>query len=174
MCIWLFNGWNLEKAGPVSTVQISQAPFPQFPPACMYDATSIVKALINKTALLQGCTVVYPSELLLSRGPLGLIKVWISWLSMALISTSALWEAARAFFNHCSSPVASAPFCDLEHAICNGFETIWDKHLSPCCFKLLLIVMANPGKWGCAAGQYGNATWFWLVRLFSWRAEGGF
>lgn len=65
---------------------------------------------------------------------------------MALISTSALWEAARAFFNHCSSPVASSPFCDLERAICNSFETNQDKHLSPCCSALLLIIINCNGE----------------------------
>jgi len=77
MCIWLFTGRNLprEKAGPASTLQIPLAPLLQFPPGCTYDATSIVKALINKPAQLQGCAVVYPSELLLSRSPSGLVKV---------------------------------------------------------------------------------------------------
>lgn len=141
----------------------------------MDNATFIVKAL-NKTPPLQGCAVVYPSELLLSHSLLRLIKVWISWPSTALISTSALWEVARAFF------LTITPHLWHQHQLPS---VIWSMQ-SATALKLTEIgpllfctafnyqqqwVTLESTQWGCFAGHQGNAIWFWFVRLFCWRTR---
>lgn len=116
-------------------------------------ACRMPQVLSRLSVLNQHCSRAAPSQLLLSPSPSGLIKGWIR-LSLALINPSALWEAARAFFNQCSFPVASTPCCDVQSA------RAWKESRTGTSPLLLLIVVnCNGQHWECPGVRGHCRTW---------------